>query len=70
MTAADLIARRRACHGTRWCCQHQDHPQCNSWSDPHLAARLRYRARSSAPYLLGWAIAALGRHLPRRKASR
>lgn len=38
--------RRIACHGTVWCCQHQDKPMCNSWRDPHLLARLRYRRRT------------------------
>lgn len=35
--------RRRECHGTYSCCQYCDQPMCNSWNDPHLIARLRYR---------------------------
>lgn len=41
-----MIARLRArwaCHRSLWCCQYIDWPMCNSWNDPHLLARGRYR---------------------------
>lgn len=37
------LLRRWRCHGTLWCCQYVDRAMCNSWHDPHLLARWRYR---------------------------
>jgi hypothetical protein len=40
------LAARRRCHGTWWCCQYVDEPNCNSWNDPHRVARFRYRIQA------------------------
>ena len=34
------------CHGSLWCCQYTDKPMCNSWADPHIIARWRWRRRA------------------------
>jgi hypothetical protein len=40
-----LWKKRRACHGSRWCCQYVDGSQCNSAHDPHRVARWRLRVQ-------------------------
>jgi hypothetical protein len=46
MASLRKLKARRQCHGSWWCCQYRDKPNCNSWNDPHWLARLRYRRRS------------------------
>lgn len=42
MSPLHWLARWR-CHRSLWCCQHVDHPMCNSPRDPHRLARWRFK---------------------------